>query len=187
MTHIDQDDVIEILKILEESSFDELHLEKGDLKLFLNKRREMTSSIQDSGLSPEEPTKFAVVQDPARKARAHNTETATSITSESSIQKSEHIIPLEEKGIPIKAPVLGTFYRAPKPGAPPFVEVGQIVNEHDTVCIIEVMKCFTTVKAGVQGRIVKIYAENGQMVEYNQTLFLVVEATDAENPEEKHP
>jgi acetyl-CoA carboxylase biotin carboxyl carrier protein len=76
---------------------------------------------------------------------------------------------------PIKAPMLGTFYRTPKPGAPPYVEVGSVVKEDDPVGIIEVMKLFTTVKAGVRGRIVQVFAEQGQMVEFQQTLFLVEE------------
>jgi biotin carboxyl carrier protein len=69
--------------------------------------------------------------------------------------------------------LLGTFYRGAKPEAPPFVEVGSRVTKDDTVCLIEVMKTFTTLKAGVAGRIAKICAENAQMVEYKQTLFLV--------------
>jgi biotin carboxyl carrier protein len=72
--------------------------------------------------------------------------------------------------------MLGTFYRAPKPGAPPFVDVGQDITADDTVCIIEVMKLFNAVKAGVSGRIAKICAKDGEMVEYQQTLFLVEEA-----------
>jgi acetyl-CoA carboxylase biotin carboxyl carrier protein len=80
----------------------------------------------------------------------------------------------EEDGlIPINSPLLGIFYRAPKPGAPPFVEIGSYVTEDDTVCLVEVMKLFNTVKAGVKGRIAKICIENNQVVEYNQTLFLV--------------
>jgi acetyl-CoA carboxylase biotin carboxyl carrier protein len=85
------------------------------------------------------------------------------------------ILPPEglDGAILIQAPVLGTFYRSPKPGAPPFVEVGQRVTEDDVLCIIEVMKLFNTVKAGVRGRIAKILAENGQMVEFQQPLFLI--------------
>ena len=79
----------------------------------------------------------------------------------------------EEGLIPIKSPVLGIFYRSPKPRAPPFVEVGQYVKEDDTVCLIEVMKLFNAVKAGVRGRIARICAENTEMVEYQQRLFLV--------------
>jgi acetyl-CoA carboxylase biotin carboxyl carrier protein len=75
--------------------------------------------------------------------------------------------------VAIKAPMLGTFYRTPKPGAPPFVEVGAMVDKDDPVCIIEVMKLFNTVKAGVQGRIAQICAEQGQLVEYQQVLFLI--------------
>lgn len=79
--------------------------------------------------------------------------------------------------------MLGTFYRTPKPAAPPYVEVGSLVDEEDPVCIIEVMKLFNTVKSGVRGRIAQICAEQGQMVEFQQTLFLVEKI-----PEEKeHP
>jgi biotin carboxyl carrier protein len=69
--------------------------------------------------------------------------------------------------------MLGVFYRSPKPEAPPFVEVGQFVGNDDVVCIVEVMKLFNMVRAGVRGRIAKICAENAQLVEYNQVLFLV--------------
>ena len=77
--------------------------------------------------------------------------------------------------------MLGTFYRAPKPGAPPFVEEGQMVNVDDTVCIIEVMKLFNTVKSDVRGRIAKILVEDAQMVEFKQALFLVEEDPAAES------
>ena len=88
---------------------------------------------------------------------------------------------VEEEGFfAIKSPLLGTFYRSPKPGSPPFVKEGQFVNEDDSVCIIEVMKLFNTVKAGVRGRIVKACADNSQMVEYQQTLFLVEEGEEGE-------
>jgi acetyl-CoA carboxylase biotin carboxyl carrier protein len=84
----------------------------------------------------------------------------------------------EGKYFPIKAPMLGTFYRTPKPGAPPFVEVGQFVTEDDVVCIIEIMKLFNTVKAGVRGRIAKICVEQAQMVEFQQPLSLVEKVSE---------
>ena len=80
---------------------------------------------------------------------------------------------IEEGLVPIKSPILGTLYVSPKPGDPAFVEVGSIVEEKDTVCIIEVMKLFTSIMAGVRGRIAKICAEDGQMVQYDQVMFLV--------------
>ena len=69
--------------------------------------------------------------------------------------------------------MLGTFYRAPEPGAPPFVEVGTVVDEDTTVCIIEVMKLFSTIKAEKRGRITRVSVDDGQLVEYGQVLFLL--------------
>jgi acetyl-CoA carboxylase biotin carboxyl carrier protein len=76
--------------------------------------------------------------------------------------------------VAIRAPMLGTFYRAPAPGEKPFVEVGARVRADDTVCLIEVMKLFNSIRAGVSGEILEIVAENGSMVEFNQPLIFIV-------------
>ena len=73
----------------------------------------------------------------------------------------------------MRAPMLGLFYRASAPGENPFVEVGQRVRADDTVCLIEVMKLFNSIRAGVDGEIVKIPAENGAMVEFDQPLIYI--------------
>ena len=73
----------------------------------------------------------------------------------------------------ITAPMVGTFYRAPKPGADPFVDVGATVNEGDIVCIIEAMKLMNEIESGVQGEVVSIFVENGTPVEYGQKLFAI--------------
>ena len=75
--------------------------------------------------------------------------------------------------IGITAPNLGTFYRAPKPGAPPYVEVGQAVEPGTEVCLIEVMKLFTPVSAGTAGVVREICIEDGQMVEFGQLLVII--------------
>ena len=75
--------------------------------------------------------------------------------------------------IAIRAPMLGTFYRAHAPGEKPFVEIGQRVKPNDTVCIIEVMKLFNSIRAGVDGKIAGILAENAALVEYSQILMLI--------------
>jgi acetyl-CoA carboxylase biotin carboxyl carrier protein len=75
--------------------------------------------------------------------------------------------------LPITAPLLGTFYVAPEPGAPPFVKVGQAVTEDTTVGLVEVMKVFNSVRAAVNGTILEVVAQNGQFVEFGQTLFIV--------------
>jgi acetyl-CoA carboxylase biotin carboxyl carrier protein len=73
----------------------------------------------------------------------------------------------------IEAPMIGTFYRAPGPGEPPFVEVGSTVVPTTVVCIIEVMKMMNSVPAGVAGTVVEVCRENAQPIEYGQPLFRV--------------
>jgi len=75
--------------------------------------------------------------------------------------------------VSIKAPLVGTFYRAPAPDAPPFVEVGDMVKPGQTVCIIEAMKVMNEIKSEVSGRIVEILVKNEEPVEYGQELFLI--------------
>jgi acetyl-CoA carboxylase biotin carboxyl carrier protein len=73
----------------------------------------------------------------------------------------------------IRAPMLGTFYRAASPGDPPFVEVGQRVKAGDTVCLIEVMKLFNTIRAGVDGTVTRILHENAGLVEFDEPLLVI--------------
>lgn len=75
--------------------------------------------------------------------------------------------------VPIVAPMVGTFYRAPKPDAPPFVNEGDEVHAGQTVCILEAMKLFNEIASEVAGRIARVLVENGAPVEYGQALFLV--------------
>jgi acetyl-CoA carboxylase biotin carboxyl carrier protein len=81
--------------------------------------------------------------------------------------------PAEPKGHTLKSPMVGTFYRAPSPGAPSFVEVGQSVSKGQTLCIIEAMKLLNEIESDVAGTIKSILVENGQPVEYGQPLFLI--------------
>jgi acetyl-CoA carboxylase biotin carboxyl carrier protein len=141
-----KDEIVEILKLLEESRFDELRLEMDGFKLVLSKN---TAGIATA--ASETPPAAPPAPEPQAAAPQ-----------------------AEEPGlVAVRSPILGIFYRAPKPGAPPFVEQGSRVGPEDTVCLIEVMKLFNTVKAGVAGRIARVCAENGKMVEYDQLLFLV--------------
>ncbi|HSN20053.1 MAG TPA: acetyl-CoA carboxylase biotin carboxyl carrier protein [Usitatibacter sp.] len=81
--------------------------------------------------------------------------------------------PAEPTGHTLKSPMVGTFYRAPSPGAPAFVEVGQAVSKGQTLCIIEAMKLLNEIESDVAGTIKAILVENGQPVEYGQPLFLI--------------
>ena len=73
----------------------------------------------------------------------------------------------------VKSPMVGTFYRSASPGAKPFVEVGDVVKEGETICIIEAMKILNEIEADKSGTVSKILCENGQAVEYGQPLFLI--------------
>lgn len=81
--------------------------------------------------------------------------------------------PAVAQGHSVKAPMVGTFYRAPNPGAAPFVNVGQTVKEGDPLCIIETMKLLNEIEADKSGVIKEILIENGEPVEYGQPLFII--------------
>jgi len=173
MSFFSQDDVLFILKLLDESEFDELQIESKDFKL-IAKKKGGNLEVQKTGspqLAPELPQK--IIEDEITTPKFK--ETSFEVRKEGQISKP---LIFDKDLVPIKAPMLGTFYRTPKPGAPPFVEIGSLVKEEDPVCVIEVMKCFNTVRAGVEGEIVQICAEHGQMVEFQQTLFLVKKIFD---------
>ena len=76
-------------------------------------------------------------------------------------------------GHAVKSPMVGTFYRSASPGANPFIEVGSVVKEGETICIIEAMKILNEIEADKSGTITKILCENGQAVEYGQPLFMI--------------
>lgn len=79
----------------------------------------------------------------------------------------------EPRGHVVKAPMVGTFYRAPSPGAEPFVEVGRTIKAGETLCIIEAMKLLNEIEADVGGEVKEVLVENGQAVEYGQPLFVI--------------
>jgi acetyl-CoA carboxylase biotin carboxyl carrier protein len=79
----------------------------------------------------------------------------------------------EVAGHVVKSPMVGTFYRAPSPGAPSFIELGATVKAGDTLCIIEAMKLLNEIESDVSGTVKKILVENGQPVEYGQPLFII--------------
>jgi acetyl-CoA carboxylase biotin carboxyl carrier protein len=172
MDSITQGDVLQILKMVEASNTDELHLETGDLKLII--RKSNPRAAQSAGSA-----------DPVVESRSPaSAEKTVSVADTQAAKVSSSSADGTEGLIPIHSPMLGTFYKAPKPGAPPFVKVGQLVSKEDTLCIIEVMKLFSTIKAGVRGRIARICAEDGQMVEFKQTLFWVESVADEGHPSE---
>jgi acetyl-CoA carboxylase biotin carboxyl carrier protein len=159
-----EDDVIRILKLVEQSTFDELHLETGEMKLVVRKKGCGVAVVENQGI-PSEPVTLPSVP-------LHTPETAIPRPDRNKRRKTKTVT--EKEGlVPIKAPLLGTVYRRPSPEAPHYVDMGSFVKEDDTVCLIEVMKVFTAVKAGIRGRITEVLVETNEMVEYGQPLFMV--------------
>ena len=157
-----EDDVLEILNLIEKSSFDFLQLQMGDLKLVVSKGGYMGSAA------------FATSTDAPASGQPAAKAGVAQARNESAAAQAKPKAPVAPKGtLPITAPMVGTFYITPEPGAPPFVEVGSHIDEDTTVGLVEVMKVFTAVNSGVRGVIVEICAQGGQFVEYGQTLFFV--------------
>jgi len=142
-------DVAEIMRLVEQSGFDELNLEIDGTKISLRR---------GAGAAPA----------------AAVTTTAAPTTAGSSVTDTRAPqAPTDPHSEALPAPLLGTFYRAPKPGAPPFVEVGMQVSEDTIVGIIEVMKLMNTVRAGMRGTVTDILAVDGALVEFGETLMRV--------------
>jgi acetyl-CoA carboxylase biotin carboxyl carrier protein len=151
-------DIEEIMGLLEASRFDRLSLEMDGVKLELE--RGGASLGRASAAPATKPTPA-----PAPAATPPQPTLIPSPTSTSSA-------PAEEL-IEVKSPLLGVFYRAPKPGEPAFVEVGSRVEPDTIIGIIEVMKLMNSARAGVAGEVVEILGVNGEMVEHGEALMLV--------------
>lgn len=166
---LSEDDVLHILKLIDESKFDYFQLEVGELKITVSKGEPipLNAAPQQVATAPTPPT----VPVSAKPAAALATVAAAPVaqTAPATVEARA----AAEGLLTVTAPLLGTFYVAPEPGAPPFTHVGANVTEDTTVGLIEVMKVFNSVRAGVKGTIVEAVAQNGQFVEYGQTLFLV--------------
>lgn len=104
-----------------------------------------------------------------------STPSSSSSTSSAAVPSAPPSAPTgsSDQLVPITAPMVGTFYRAPKPDAPPFIAEGDLVEPGQAVCIIEAMKLFNEIQSEVRGRVAKIMVENASPVEYGQLLMLV--------------
>lgn len=161
-------DVGEILKALEASTFDSLDLQVGDVKLSL--RRSGSGGSPAVSAAPTVPVLRAA--GPGAHAPVEHEPAATSAAaSVAATGKSPQEAPPGTQAVP--APLLGVFYRAPKPGEPPFVEIGSRVQPQTIIGIIEVMKLMNSVRAGVSGTVVAIPARNGELVEFGEPLLHV--------------
>jgi acetyl-CoA carboxylase biotin carboxyl carrier protein len=148
------DEIAEIIKLVDSSSCDELVIETDNMKLVVRRNGVSAAASAEYTESGSTPLKVA-------PAAARDPPAAAPTVAAAAGQ------------IEVVAPMVGTFYRAPNPETPAFVEVGSVVSPGQPLCLIEVMKLFTTINSEVAGRIVQIGAENAELVEYGRTLFVI--------------
>jgi len=153
-------DVADIVKIIDASNCDEFIVELGDTKIVLRRGTNGTESTT-APLAPrpmQQPLARSQPNPAPSAAVPSNQEARGSADSSTSVMRS---------------PMVGTFYRAPSPKDPPFVDIGSVVKVGDPLCVIEVMKLFTTIEADRAGRVSAVYVSNAELVEFNQPLFRI--------------
>jgi acetyl-CoA carboxylase biotin carboxyl carrier protein len=145
--------VKKLIELLEESDVAEIEIHEGEESVRIS-RNSSTMIAAPMAMQAAAPVM------PAAAAAA---EPAAAVSSE----------PAEPEGHLIRAPMVGTFYRAPSPASKAFVEEGASVSAGDTLCIIEAMKILNQIETDQSGKVLQILVENGQPVEYNQPLFVI--------------
>ena len=156
-------EIREIIKLVDQSTLEEYIYEHEGSKIQLKKQVEgkpVTNYVQNA----VEP----VVQSTAQPVQA-----AAPVMEAQSAVESKPEAPATDNLHKITSPMVGTFYASPSPDAGVYVSVGDKVKENTVVCIVEAMKLFNEIEAEIDGEIVEILAENGQLIEYGQPLFLV--------------
>jgi acetyl-CoA carboxylase biotin carboxyl carrier protein len=158
---MNQKELKELIEFLIEKDIAEFELERGDVKVRIKRAGEHTI-VHSHG----EPRFYAV---PAAPGTAPEVGAAPVV-----VAAPVAPAPAPEEGLhTVKSPIVGTFYEAPSPGAPPFVKAGDTVEIGQVVCIVEAMKLLNEIESDVAGEIVKKLAVNGQPIEYGQELFVI--------------
>jgi len=155
---MDIKEIKSLIKMIIETDISEFELENADEKIRI--KRGETQEI----IHYQAPQQVAIPHSqPLQPAEAPAAGAATAVV----------LPPVAEKGESITSPIVGTFYRAPAPDAPPYVEVGQVVEKGQVLCIVEAMKLMNEIEADFRCTILKICRDNAQPVEYGDVLFVV--------------
>lgn len=154
------DEVREILDLLKEQGISEFEMEKDGFRVRI-KRGATAESAQsaDIHIEPPHPAPSMIPATPPAAAPD------ASMAAQDSASLGLHVI---------KSPIVGTFYSAPGPEAPPFIKIGDVIQKGQVLCIIEAMKLMNEIEAETAGEVAEIYVQNGQPVEYGQPLFGLV-------------
>lgn len=165
----------ELIKLVSESNLDEFVYEEDDAKIKMKKKNQKADVI---AVEPEVKTQ-KIIEEPVQTSAP----SPTPVNKTEVVEKEKTVDIKEEKASAtdvdtedlhkITSPMVGTFYQAPSPESDPYVKVGTHIEPDTIVCIVEAMKLFNEIEADVEGEIVEVLVEDGQLVEYGQPLFLV--------------
>jgi acetyl-CoA carboxylase biotin carboxyl carrier protein len=158
LSETDVEQVVRLVESLDRSGFDFMEFQVGDLKVTIGKG--------------EPPAPVAAAPPPPPPAAAPLTASAPAVTVPAAPAPAAPAVP-DPGLLEITAPTMGILYAQPEPGKPPFVTVGAVVEESTTVALVEVMKTFHAVPAGVRGTVVEVCVSDAQLVEFGQALFRV--------------
>ncbi|MEJ5978884.1 acetyl-CoA carboxylase biotin carboxyl carrier protein [Novosphingobium sp. PS1R-30] len=160
-------DLEQLIEDFKRSGLRELHARHGEFEIYLS---------QDADAPGLAGPQVAVTRKPAAKAAATAAPAAPAAPAKAASTPAAAEQAWPDGSEVIRAPYLGTFYRSPKPGSPAYVEVGSVVEADSELCLVEVMKLFTTVRAGVAGKITQVLASDGELVAADQPLFVIAAA-----------
>ena len=167
---MDIDQLNQILRLVREHELSELEIEHYGLKLRVRKGAAAgVAVVPAEGLAPA-----AVVVPAGGNGRAGGAVAPGGASGPASVTPAAGADHEDEIELAVvKSPIVGTFYRSPEPGAPPFVDVGSAIKKGQVLCVIEAMKLMNEIDAECDGEIVNVYVENGQPVQYGERLFAI--------------
>lgn len=160
---MDLDQLRQILDLVREHDLAEFEVEHNGLRLKIRKDASGAPVVAVPA-APALPSGAAAPVPPPPAPAAASAPAAAYAESSSDIEIELAVV---------KSPIVGTFYRSPEPGAASFVDIGSTVKKGQVLCIIEAMKLMNEIESEVNGEVVRVYAENGQPVEYGQSLFAI--------------
>ena len=164
-------DIAEIIRLVDQSTLDELVVEIGDLKVEVRRKGAMPAAPgTSSAIAAPTPAPAASAAPPVTQPSPAPASTAADRDGASVPSREPD---LAAGQVTVRSPMVGTFYRRPAPDEPPYVEVGSEVEADAPLCLVEVMKLYTTIYAKTRGRIARICAREAELVEYDQILFVV--------------
>jgi acetyl-CoA carboxylase biotin carboxyl carrier protein len=177
MAGVDVEQLERLLDFMATHGLEEFEYEHAGLHIRL--RKAATGYPAAGGAPSRAPEDQAASSSPGAAGSVHTTGMGDSASSSSASG-----VPHAEELHTIKSPIVGTFYAAPSPDAPPFVKVGDAIQEGKVVCIVEAMKLMNEIEADASGDVVRVLVENGQPVEYGQPLF-AIRPTQGKTPAKK--